>query len=148
MGGHGRQEVLRCGDMKKLIKKRKTEDETPVYYVCIANSYNIIKQAHVATGHGGHGRMKTHLWPKQANITKEPLEMFMSYYITCQEKKKSLKTTGVVVKPILSSEFNSCGQVDLVDKQVFPQAQWIMVYQCHLTKFVILQQRASNRAAA
>ena len=49
---------------------------------------------------------------------------------------------------LLSSEFNSRGQVDLVDMQSSPQGQfkWIMVYQCHLTKFVILRPLSSKRA--
>ncbi|XP_037780055.1 KRAB-A domain-containing protein 2-like [Penaeus monodon] len=69
--------------------------------------------------------------------------------ITCQEKRKRNKTAGGVVKPLLSSEFNSLGQVDLVDMQPLPQAHfsWIMVYQCHLTKFVILRALTSKRAA-
>ena len=48
-----------------------------------------------------------------------------------------------------SSEFNSRSQVDLVDTQSSPQGQfkWIIVYQCHLTKFVILRPLSSKRAA-
>ncbi|XP_064088336.1 KRAB-A domain-containing protein 2-like [Macrobrachium nipponense] len=93
--------------------------------------------------------MKAYFTSKYANITKESLEMFKSYCIVCQEKRKRLKTAGVVVKPILSSDLNSRGQVDLVDMQSSPQAQfkWIMVHQCHLSKFVILQPLTSKRAA-
>ena len=67
----------------------------------------------------------------------------------CQEKRKRPKTTGVVVWPILSHEFNSRSQVDLIDMQSSPQGKfkWIMVYQCHLTKFVILRPLSSKRAA-
>ena len=144
-----RYEVLQCGDVEKLIKKRATAEEPTLYYVSIEDTYDIIKRAHIATGHGGRDRMKAHLASKYANITKESLEMFKSYCIVCQEKRKRPKATGVVVKPILSSDLNSRGQVDLVDMQSSPQAQfkWIMVYQCHLTKFVILRPLTSKRAA-
>ena len=54
-----------------------------------------------------------------------------------------------IKKSILSREFNSHGQVDLVDMQSNQQGQfkWIMVYQCHLTKFVIFRALSSKRAA-
>ncbi|XP_064086079.1 KRAB-A domain-containing protein 2-like [Macrobrachium nipponense] len=86
---------------------------------------------------------------QNANITKESLDMFKSYCIVCQEKRKRPKATGVVVKPILSSDLNSRDQVDLVDMQSSLQAQfkWIMVYQYHLRKFVILRPLTSKRAA-
>ncbi|XP_064097570.1 KRAB-A domain-containing protein 2-like [Macrobrachium nipponense] len=108
-----------------------------------------MKRAHIATGHGGRDKMKAHLASKYASITKESLEVFKSYYIVCQEKRKDPKATGVVAKLLLSSDLNSRGQVDLVDMQSSPQAQFksIMVYQRHLTKFVILRPFTSKRAA-
>ena len=142
-------EVLQCGDVDKLIKKRKSPEDRPIYFATIEDTYDIISKAHTATGHGGRDRMLKHLGLKYANITTEAVELFKSYCRVCQEKRKRPKTTGVVVKPILSSEFNSRGQVDLVDMQSSPQGQfkWIMVYQCHLTKFVILRPLSSKRAA-
>ena len=49
-------------------------------------------------------------------ITTETVELFMSCCLVHQENRKRLKTTGVVLRPILSREFNSCGQVDLTHK--------------------------------
>ncbi|XP_064122493.1 KRAB-A domain-containing protein 2-like [Macrobrachium nipponense] len=105
-----RYAVLQCGDVEKLIKKRATAEEPTLYYVSIEDTYDIIKIAHTATGHGGRDRMKAHL---------------------------------------ASNNLNSRGQVDLVDMQSSPQAQfkWIMVHQCHLTKFVILRPLTSKRVA-
>ena len=142
-------EVLTCGDVEKLIKKKKSPEDHPVYYATIEDTYDIISKAHIATGHGGRDRMLKHLNQKYANITTEAVELFKSYCIVCQEKRKRPKTTGVVVKPILSREFNSRGQVDLIDMQSAPQGRfkWIMVYQCHLTKFVILRPLSSKRAS-
>ena len=121
-------ELLQCGDVEKLIKKRKSPEDRPVYYATIEDTYDIISKAHIATGHGGRDRMLKHLRQKYANITTDAVELFKSYCVVCQEKRKRPKTTGVFVKPILFREFNSSGQVDLVDMQSSPQGQfkWIM----------------------
>ena len=142
-------EILVCGDVDKLIKKRTSPEDHPVYYATIENTYDIIYRTHIDTGHGGRDRMLKHLGKKYANITTDAVELFKSYCLVCQEKRKRPKTKGVVVKPNLSSEFNSRGQVDLIDMQSSQQGQikWIMVYQCHLTKFVILRSLSSKRAA-
>ncbi|GFO21868.1 KRAB-A domain-containing protein 2 [Plakobranchus ocellatus] len=86
---------------------------------------------------------------KYVNITSDVVELLQSYCRVCQEKEKRPKTADVVVRLILSSEFNSWSQVDLVDMQSSPQSQskWIMVYQSHLTKFVKLRPLTSKRAA-
>lgn len=80
---------------------------------------------------------------------KDSFKIFKSYCHISQEKRKRQKTKGAVIKPILSSEFNSRAQVDLIDMQFLPKGQfkWIMVYQCHLTKFVILQPLTLKIAA-
>ena len=58
-------------------------------------------------------------------------------------------TKGVLVLPILSSDFSSRGPVDLVDIQSMaqPPYKWIMVYQDHLTKFYVLLPLTSKCAA-
>ncbi|XP_068235554.1 KRAB-A domain-containing protein 2-like [Palaemon carinicauda] len=58
-------------------------------------------------------------------------------------------TKGVVVKPILSTEFSSRGQFDLIDMQFMScrTFKWIMVYLDHLTKFCVLCPLTSKRAA-
>jgi hypothetical protein len=58
-------------------------------------------------------------------------------------------TKGVVVRPILSKEFSTRGQVDLIDMQSLPRGsfKWMMVYQDHLTTFVVIRPLTSKRAA-
>ena len=53
------------------------------------------------------------------------------------------------MRPIVSKDFNSRGQVDLIDMQSMKQGEfrWIMVYQDHLTKFCVLRPLTSKRAA-
>ena len=58
-------------------------------------------------------------------------------------------TKGVVVRPILSRDFSSRGQVDLIDMQSHAHMnyKWIMVYEDHLTKFCVLRSLTSKRPA-
>ncbi|XP_008181050.1 KRAB-A domain-containing protein 2-like [Acyrthosiphon pisum] len=63
-------------------------------------------------------------------------------------KKGSTIKKGLVVRPILSSEINSRCQVDLTDMQAQPDKnfKFILVYQDHLTKFVLLRPLTHKRA--
>ena len=62
----------------------------------------------------------------------------------CSLKQGRIKK-GVVVKPIVSSMFNSRCQVDCIDMQsqvdnlTGDNFKYIMVYQCHMTKFCTLE---------
>ena len=68
--------------------------------------------------------------------------------IGCIETTKRKKTTGVVVKPMLSNTFNSRAQMDLIDMQSLSDGEykWIMVYQDHFTKFVSLRPLKAKSA--
>ena len=58
-----------CGDVEKLIKRRKTQDKQPVYYAIMEDKYDIISRGHITTDHGGRDRMLKHLCQKYANST-------------------------------------------------------------------------------
>src|ERR1051325_7827966 len=62
---------------------------------------------------------------------------------------KSRATKGVVVRRILTREYDSRGRFDLVDMQSMPNGQykWILVYQDHLTKFCVFRPLSSKRAS-
>ncbi|XP_041349605.1 KRAB-A domain-containing protein 2-like [Gigantopelta aegis] len=106
----GRYEILQCGDVEKLIRKRANFAEEPIYFVNIDEMYDIIKRAHISTGHGGRDKMVTFL-SRYANITRESIELFKSLCIECQKKRKRATTKGITVRPILSKDFGSRGQV-------------------------------------
>jgi IS30 family transposase len=55
---------------------------------------------------------------------------------------------GLVVKPILHNEMNSRCQIDLIDMLSNSENgfKYIMVYQDHLTKFVIIRSLRCKRA--
>jgi hypothetical protein len=54
---------------------------------------------------------------KYANVSIEALELFKELCEECQLKKRKLDSKGLVVKPIVSKEFNSRGQMDFIDIQ-------------------------------
>ena len=141
--------MLLCGDVEKLIKKRADSSVPPLYCVTIEDTFDIIKRTHLSTGYGGHDRMIKELQKKYANITTQSNERFKSLCEECQKKRKWPTTKGVVVRPILSKDFSSRGQVDLIDMQSMAHInyKWIMVYQDHLTTFCVLRYLTSKRAA-
>ena len=141
-----RYEVLQCGDVVKLIRKRKEATDSPIYYATIEDTYDIIKRAHIATGHGGHDRIQKELQKKYANVTTKALELYKSLCEECQRNEKDQRKRP---KELLSTkEFSSRGQVDLIDKQAMSSStqKWIMVYQDHLTKFCVLRSLTTKRS--
>ncbi|XP_039303442.1 KRAB-A domain-containing protein 2-like [Solenopsis invicta] len=138
-----RFDVFEIGGTKKLISK----DEPVKYYLPAEEIYDVIESAHIAVGHGGRDRMKKETSRKYANITNEMINIFLSMCETCQQKRSKRKK-GLVSKSILHSEMNSRCQVDLIDmqSQADEQFKFIMVYQDHLTKFILLRALQSKRA--
>lgn len=109
---------------------------------------DIIKRVHVACGYDGRDKM-TKALNKYANVTRDSIELYESLRVQCQQKHKRITTKGVVVKLILSKDFGSRTQVDLIDMQSMCKVsyRWIMVYQDHLTKYCVLRPLTSKRAA-
>ena len=66
-------EILKCGDVEKLIRKRQDQDETPVYFVTIEETFDVIKRVHLLTGHGGRDKIVKEVNKKYANVTQESL---------------------------------------------------------------------------
>ena len=139
-------EVFACDDVERLIKKKRVTIRPP----------NVLSNYIRHLWHYLQGP-PCHRWSWQdvetsslqyANITNEALELFMAYCLVWQEKKKRPSNTGVVASTIMSLEFNSCGQVDLIYRQSAPQGQfkWIIVYRCQLTRFVLVRPLSCKRA--
>ena len=109
--------------------------------------FNVVQKIHIATGHGGRDKMIKEANTKHANVSIEALKLFKERCEECQLKKRKLASKGLVVKPIVSKEFNSRGQMDLIDMQSlsYNEYRYIMVYQDHMTKFVVLRPLKSKR---
>jgi len=110
--------------------------------------FNIVQKNRIATGNGGRVKMIKEANNKYANVSIEALELFKELCEECQLKKRQLASKSLVVKPIVSKEFNSRGQMDLIDMQSlsYNDYRYIIVYQDHMTKFVVLRTLKSKRA--
>ena len=99
------------------------------------------------TKHGGRDICHSTLKDIFANISQRQIQLFCEFCDTCQLKKSGIKK-GVVVSPIVSEDFNKRCQVDLIDLQSQPDDEYkfVLVYQDHLSKFIIL--RALKRKTA
>lgn len=141
-----RYDVLIVQDNKKLIFP-VIENENILYYTRENELYDVLKNTHSSIGHGGRDRMIKKLSIKYKNIATSVIELFLSLCEPCQQKQKGIKK-GIVVKPMVFNEFNSRCQVDLIDFQSHPDGKYrfIVVYQDHLIKFVILKHLEFKRA--
>ena len=84
------------------------QDEQPVYYAIMEDKHEIISRGHITTDHGGRDRMLKHLCQKYANRTTEIVELYKSYCLVCQKKRKHPRTTGVVNSRGRQHVFNVC----------------------------------------
>jgi hypothetical protein len=111
--------------------------------------YSIVLRAHLNTGHGERDKMLKEVNKKYANVTRNVLNLFKEMCEECQLKKRKNASKGLVVKLLLIKDFNSRGQVDLVDMQSMRDGdfKFILHYQDHLTKFAVLRPLTSKLAA-
>lgn len=118
------------------------------YFVHNGEIFEILKSAHIETGHGGLHKMHNAVKSKYVNISRQIIQLFLSHCETCAKKRAHPKK-GVVVKPMVFNEVNSRGQVDLIDMQSCKDRdfKFIMNYQDHLSKFLILRPLKTKTAA-
>ena len=74
---------------------------------------------------------------------KEVIQVYLNSCSECQLQKCKKQLQSTVTKPIRTSDFASRGPVDLIDLQntheVNRPYNFLIVYQDHLTKFVVLR---------
>ncbi|MPC66200.1 KRAB-A domain-containing protein 2 [Portunus trituberculatus] len=73
-------EVLKGGDVFELIRRRNA-NEDPIDFATLEDTFDIVKRAHIATGHGGFDKMVKELTKKYANITYDT--KYVSIYKHC-----------------------------------------------------------------
>ncbi|XP_035228997.1 KRAB-A domain-containing protein 2-like [Stegodyphus dumicola] len=91
--------------------------------------------------------MEKELQTKYKNVTKEIITLYLCLCKPCQTKLSNPKKC-LVSKPLIFKEFNSRCQVDLIDMQSNPEGEFkfILNYQDHLMKFILLRALKSKRA--
>ena len=83
-----RYEVVRIGDEYRLIKRRSGSDGACVFVAAFEEIYSAVYAAHSAVGHGGEKKTFNETRKTWANITNECCNLFISFCIECQERKK------------------------------------------------------------
>ncbi|XP_025407815.1 KRAB-A domain-containing protein 2-like [Sipha flava] len=138
-------DVLTVAEKKYLIHKKTDDKDDIKYVVSYEELFERLSDYHIRTGHGGMGKMRAALSNKYS-IPRPAIETFLSICAICNSKKGSNRK--LVIKPIVSKDFNERGQVDLVDFQSLPDGKykWILNYQDHHTKFISLFPLESKRA--
>ncbi|CAM4890692.1 unnamed protein product [Rotaria socialis] len=110
----------------------------------------IVIITHFNIGHHGIKYTLKEILKKCANITEKQVKLFISECNECKIKRAKPKDSSkLVVSPIISNDFHSRGQVDLIDMQSSPDGKFkfVLNYQDHFTKFCILRPLKSKTAA-
>ncbi|XP_068129756.1 SCAN domain-containing protein 3-like [Hyperolius riggenbachi] len=141
-------DVIVVDGTEKLIAPVTKENRAVLYYVHTEELFDILHETHLKIGHGGRTRMEKEVHLKYKNITKAAIKLYLDLCKPCQTKLSNPKK-GLVSKPLLFNELNSRCQVDLIDMQSNPDRQYkfILNYQDHLTKFILLRPLKSKTAA-
>ncbi|KAL0808279.1 hypothetical protein ABMA28_012774 [Loxostege sticticalis] len=139
-------DVLDVGKKRVLITKRKSVSSPVTQIIPSENYYDTLLETHLATGHGGRDKM-IHALKDKKIVPQFAIKIFASLCKTCMTKK-SFPKSGIVIRPLVTNDFNKRGQMDLIDLQSAPDGdfKWILNYQDHLTKFCFLRPLKSKHA--
>ena len=77
---------MKLGDLTKLVRKRKTDNDDIKYFVSIEEAYDIIKKTHLALNHAGRDKVQKEINRKYANITLNCINLYKSL---CEERRMS-----------------------------------------------------------
>ncbi|XP_026484875.2 KRAB-A domain-containing protein 2-like [Vanessa tameamea] len=139
-------DVMNIGNQKILIVKRKNISDPVVQIISTEEYHEKIFEAHIATGHGRRDKI-VHALKDKYLVPIFAVTIFINLCKTCLSRK-SFRKKGIIVKPLVSDDFNRRGQIDLVDFQTSPDQEykWLLQYQDHLTKFCFLRPLKSKQA--
>jgi len=137
--------VVTFGQHYSVIRRRDVTDKVEVdisnlpRYCCYEDLFVAIRKCHIdQEGHSGIRKMEAAVKRHYVNISRAMIEKFIAS-CTCQlDRKHPGKPDDV--KPIISSSFNSRGQVDLINMTAYPDGnmRWILHYQDHHDKMSYL----------
>ncbi len=133
---------------KLLIEKLENLDSQVKYYVYIEQLFKIIHETHLFIGHYGINATDLAIGEKFVNVPRELIKKYVENCDLCLKKKAKQPRNGLVFKPIISDDFNSRSQMDMIDFQSNPDGvyKWILHYQDHLTKYCLLRACKSKCA--
>ena len=140
---------MKVGDEEKLVPKVKSVNELPKIIALKEKLFDIILKAHIDTGHCRRDKIMHEIKESYNGVTTDMVLIFLNLCKECATIKARKATTSIVVKPILSDNFDSRMQIDLIDMQSCKDADycWILNAQNHFTKYCHLKPLKSKRAA-
>ena len=98
----------------------------------------------------GRDRLYAELKGQYAGFTRRLILAFVGSCQECQLQKSRKSLKNVVTHPIRTQDFASRGQVDLIDFQASNEVnlpyRFLLVYQDHLTKFIVLRPLKTKTA--
>lgn len=100
-----RYQLLEVQGLFQLIRKG-----TEKHFICVDDMFDVIDEAHKATGHGGRNVVEQCVKQKYANVSRDHILRFIELCEECQLKKTKVRKS-IVVKPMVSNHMNSRCQV-------------------------------------
>lgn len=140
-----RYDVISVQGTEKLIEATHGERDRVRYYVHKEELFDILHDTHLSIGHGGRTRMLKELQGKYGNVTKEVIVLYLTLCKQCHQKNPVPKR-GLAPRPI--KDIDSRCQVEVLDMQSNADGEFrfILYYQDHLTKFIMLRPLKAKRA--
>ena len=116
----------------------------PLRIVSKEELFDLFERVHTEGGkHLGRDRLFADLKSQYTGFSRSLVLAFVSSCQECQLQKSRKSLKNIITHPIRSPDFASRGQVDLIDFQASNEVnlpyKFLLVYQDHLTKFVVLR---------
>ena len=124
-----------CGGAERVMDiKSGTE------VVQMSRMYDVIHDVHLRMGHAGRNKIGAECKQLFYNVHREAITIYLQTCKTC-ELKKTRPRDKTVTRPILTDDISRRAQIDLIDwtSERASGYGYILNYQDHLTKFVILR---------
>jgi hypothetical protein len=138
------------GSPKMILKHKKSGGIVSN----MLNIFNVIQEAHCRQGHLKVEKTLANCTSMFYSPTCELCRLFINNCFVCHKKHPNVPARKGVKKPILSSEFRDCFQVDLIDmrmmrkQDIYGQMQhWIMTVKDHSRSLVYLCALPWKKAA-
>ena len=113
-----------------VLIKRLVHPQNKKPYWKLEKTFDIIHQAYINKGNVGRDSLEKSLNEEYANITRGQITNYIDLCEICYLKRNKPKK-GIVTNPILSKNFLSRMQVDLIDMQSQPDGDYRYSYNQH-----------------
>jgi hypothetical protein len=132
---------------KDVLDKEEVDLGQLPHYCCYEDLFDAIYKCHVdQEGHSGIRKTEAAVKRHYVNISRAMVDKFIAACCCQLDRKHPAKPDDI--KPIISSRFNSRGQVDLINMTAYPDGEmrWILHYQDHHDKMSYLRAMPNKEA--